>query len=913
MNLEETLKQIRKNIKRKNVLKKVDSTKQNEIEILYQKYLKSEDEKDLFNFVSKIMQEYEKLDIKEILLREISEDRVVLDYIIEEDLYVPFSISEIIANDLDLLKRVLSHKTNHFLMHCNEDMLLKMYNEDMTIIEYAFSVGIFEIYWIKKIKSKIIISLLEKYNKTELLKYACENVLFSKMENGKMVLDYLFENNYACKETVQNINHPIIYDYLVKYNRQDLMSELCEDILIKYSGGKRILELMLDSGIKPNLRSIYNETIAKILCKREEYELLSKCTEWVYKKRIPNLHETLFEFLLKKGIVCDDVISSIKYGYTSSEEYIAYIKKYNRVDILLDLPEKVLVEKIGKQSPILETIIKSGLRPKIDYYEQPKSLEILYRLKCYEELQKASIPLLKTTLPNNKKLYEELFEKGYTINLLYIEDEEIVKYIFDNKITYMYTKIVSSALLKQANENDTYLDILLQESETNGIDLSDLLIVSSDIIETAKLYLIFAKYDKQMYLGRLTKEKLLQGQDGNKLIDVMLSLDKKLTIEKVLSDDIKEEFEIAMIIKLHGYEQKDIKFESVTTKLEREYLTNRRFEYEAISLDEEGENLLQQLHDVMNDGKSDPYLIYSLVANYRHLLSINSKYADEILYLIEIKKEYPDFTFKYVKNNAFFSPAKDTIGLEDANIDTLNHETGHALLHYLTNKTIPEQFKSIIEKLRSDENILQRTKEYSDKYLEIRKLVEEEVEIMFMPKYDESITDEKLEEIKGFLEEEQIVNKQKYIKLGYDEDFIDFIFASTFTLEEYLEQDRRIKKKNMTDLILRTRYSAFIATGDFLDGISKGKFKGGILKDSNGEKIPPAYGHGIEYYSRGIDWIFEEMIANYSEIVKTENPSNGLEELKYYVGEELLNIIREYYDLNILQSQKYNIRSTMKL
>ena len=59
-----------------------------------------------------------------------------------------------------------------------------------------------------------------------------------------------------------------------------------------------------------------------------------------------------------------------------------------------------------------------------------------------------------------------------------------------------------------------------------------------------------------------------------------------------------------------------------------------------------------------------------------------------------------------------------------------------------------------------------------------------------------------------------------------------------------------------------------------------GKLKGGILTDKDGNKIKGGYGHGIPYYSRGTSWIFDEMIANYSSIVKSENPLEGLQLLE---------------------------------
>ena len=52
--------------------------------------------------------------------------------------------------------------------------------------------------------------------------------------------------------------------------------------------------------------------------------------------------------------------------------------------------------------------------------------------------------------------------------------------------------------------------------------------------------------------------------------------------------------------------------------------------------------IINELFQVMDDKKSDPYLVYALVASYRKLLSDNSEYAYEIKQIIEIKKNNPD-------------------------------------------------------------------------------------------------------------------------------------------------------------------------------------------------------------------------------------------------------------------------------
>ena len=169
-------------------------------------------------------------------------------------------------------------------------------------------------------------------------------------------------------------------------------------------------------------------------------------------------------------------------------------------------------------------------------------------------------------------------------------------------------------------------------------------------------------------------------------------------------------------MKLRGQNQDNIKFESITTKLEREYLTNLRFEYEALTLNNENEELLGELYTVMDDKKSDPYLVYALVATYRNLLSRQSKYLHEIKQLIEIKRNNPEFVLKYVKNGAYFNGGQKFIGMEDANIDTLNHEIGHALHYFLAPDETPKEYISLMEKLRQDKTLLEKTSIYSNCY-----------------------------------------------------------------------------------------------------------------------------------------------------------------------------------------------------
>ena len=67
--------------------------------------------------------------------------------------------------------------------------------------------------------------------------------------------------------------------------------------------------------------------------------------------------------------------------------------------------------------------------------------------------------------------------------------------------------------------------------------------------------------------------------------------------------------------------------------------------------------------------------------------------------------------------------------------------------------------------------------------------------------------------------------------------------------------------------------------------------------------IEHGYGHGIAYYQRGINWSFDETIANYSAIIKSVDSTEIITYLKSIVGEKFINCIEDYYRNQISLSQ----------
>ena len=86
------------------------------------------------------------------------------------------------------------------------------------------------------------------------------------------------------------------------------------------------------------------------------------------------------------------------------------------------------------------------------------------------------------------------------------------------------------------------------------------------------------------------------------------------------------------------------------------------------------------------------------------------------------------------------------------------------------------------------------------------------------------------------------------------------------------------------------------------DGIYKGAYHDGkITGFFSGSKLC-GYGHGRSYYSQGIEYVFDEMLANYSAIVKMSGAEEGMKKIEQYLGKTLTNLISSTYNQMSLQN-----------
>ena len=874
----------------------------NKINEHIENYKKTNDYKELEYILNIINLDYFSKERENLLLMKI-EDKTLFELSIEKGCFIPLSLRDFICTKETLIKLYFKYKKTDLFSYQSEKIYLQKI-DNKTLLEHLLELNLLEPEYIYKINDTILIDILEKYNKLELLKHANEKIMFCKIKN-QFVIEYLFEKKLVTSEIVSKIQNQKIVNYILENKEYELLKYIHPEILTKKIDNKYILDIILEKNINIEMQTIYEVELVNLLIDRNKYELLNKTSSYLLKEKISKENKTLFEVLLEKNIIPEEGIQSIKYQIGEYKLFYNLLLKYKKIELLSDAPESSLLCKYGTNKTLLETLLLNGIKPKCYFYHEEETYRLFLKYNIIDEIEKCTDEnVLLMKIDENNLLIDEVLKRNLKLKMITIKNKIILNKIFEHNRTDLYKNLSTKLLLEKNESNKTYLEIILESHEENGINITDLVNDASTIYEVADCYGIYAQKNLHMYLAELKKEDLIKKYDNETLLNVLIQRYPQY-IKRIIPYKVRRDLDIAMILKLNGIEQPEIEFESFVSKLEQNYLTKTIKEYESLPVLESEEEKLNELRSIMTDGKEDKYLIDALVASYRHLFHIKSPYAYEMNHLIQAKQN--NYKFSYVKTDdgAFFSPGKKTISMDDTNIDTLNHETSHALLYFQTNKEIPQELIEEIKYLSTDEDFLRKTYEYALKFKELKRNVEEEVEKLIMPKYDASITEEKIEEIEGYLEELNIIERQKYLSQGYSEETLDIICKRTFTKEEYIEQDRKITKENMVDTILRTEFGNFITIGDILDGIYKGKFKSGVLKTKEDILIPPTYGHGINYYNRGIGFIFDEMIANYGEIVKSKKPEIGIIYLKEYIGETLYNIIKKYYDEKILKNPDY--------
>ena len=576
-----------------------------------------------------------------------------------------------------------------------------------------------------------------------------------------------------------------------------------------------------------------------------------------------------------------------------------------------DANENILLYKVYPPKTLLETLIENNINIKINNVNNEEIIKILYDNKKLDLIGSSSESIwlsntrdvFKDNMVKDQTILEYMIDNNYDIKIPCIFEEDTLKILYQKNRPDLLIKASASLLMTGINDNYTYLDYILDCINKGDFEYNIANItapVRPDM--KAEFYLDIAKHDMIGYVkNSLNLNTLLKKYDNKTLLDYFLDKDPELTLNKILNKIDKMNYSVMIILKSRGIKDND----SILNINEdnASFVKNTPDTYYG-PLDNDSDYLIKELERLfISDGKSDKDLINLLITGYRNALFINYDITiREIEKLIEIKKNNFD-KFYYVKdkNSSYFSHSKGCIFINDSYISVVIHETGHALHHYLTGSEVPDNYDEIVKRAEENKELLTKTSKYFESCNKIMKNIKN----YFLNLANEVLTahyskQENIMDIQSIASKDISEYRDKFKSLKIPEEQLEQILQETFSVEEYIKREAIIVASELTEATTRNNYASIGATNDIIDAIYRGKVCDGVLKSADGQKIASFGGHGIRYYSQN-EHGFDEMIAQFALLVKSKGAEENLQVLRNIVGDEVYNMISNFYYTNILE------------
>ena len=529
--------------------------------------------------------------------------------------------------------------------------------------------------------------------------------------------------------------------------------------------------------------------------------------------------------------------------------------------------------------------------------------------------------------PLTQRMMTNMLDKGYLKGLIHTSENNllmtykgktVLEHLLDNNISpsfygftfesiktlhilfkYRKPELMANGqltlLVSHPNKENNFLKYMI-ESFRNGVKvpLDEIDFLNASKEESARAYIQMAKANLELLADELKEEALLsEDEEGKSLLYYLVTYDREITITKLLRTDTMKNPKVNAALKVLSKDGlTDFSFRKYNCANLCQSTFNRNYangEFSPV------EDLLEELRGLFaNDGKSDMELVDALITSYRYVTRVNPIFIEELKVLIETKKKNPEFHYKRVRDGAYFNPWAQEIVSHRPTISTIVHETGHALHFFTTKEEVPKGYYELLEKIRNSPGWLKKVEDYAKNFQDIREKAHAQAVAIVEKAFKTKLTKTDNDRFEKLLKQEKEKVKKIYLKKGYKEEDLDVILNEAFTKEEITRQKMIVEIREVEDLLLRQLYDAFKSIGDFIDAISSGAYRSRVLKNDNGEVIPPSYGHGVRYYNMQ-HHKFCEMVANYSEIIKSKHADKVLIVLRNIVGDELVDMLDDFY------------------
>lgn len=554
----------------------------------------------------------------------------------------------------------MSERLQNIINGINDDSIKFVFDYNLTM-EDLFTKdkdGIYFLEYLLRKRIMIPLELKEKLKTNALAAYLyCKNGsslfgfnlsekdLFTEFD-GKKLIEHILEKKQIDKSIVESIYENLeIIDLLCNSNNYFYLNYLSQDIITKlitkdnngiypiekYLNNKRLIEKIM-----PSINDI--NVLLEICNRNNDYDLIKAVKA---RMLITNYKDdkTVLLFLLNDKKVVPDCLINIPEDII----FIKYLIKNNLYDYLKKASEDVLLMKVDSGKTLLEFLIDKGYDPEIKYIFNKKTISILYQKQKLNLAKFVSDDVLLAPVKElfsddslgDETLFEYMIRNGYKLNSSRISSEKLFKICYLEQRPDLLEEASISDLLKPIDDTYTYFDFLLDAIANKGLKIRvPSRPWSSDVNEHIEYYTTIAKHDMMKYIGEIKAEKLLKKYGDKTLLEYLLDTDSDLTLNKILSDDLKADPDIAVILKNRGIVQKSVNVSKEENEYTTKYIENINNHLGIGPLPEEGERLLNELKLLfLTDGKSDKDLITGLTAGYRNALMNNYD-----VNIIEIKK-----------------------------------------------------------------------------------------------------------------------------------------------------------------------------------------------------------------------------------------------------------------------------------